>query len=533
MFSGNNATYDNSVKRYVFPAVLVVSLFLLLLPYGKIFLSSEKRIIGEIMPDHTVRSDSDVYDQAWHFWWVSHALDNGNDPRYCRLIYPPDGVSLVFHHIGWFDTYVFTLAGISSSNPVLSYNLSLMFGTLLSALFGWYLARSWGADRYGALFTALALAWLPSRTAHLLQHYQLANCWALIASLWLCREYLRKRYRRYYAGFAVAVLAAAFESPFHAMFAAIGMFATAFIIRANWKRTVMLALVVIIVMIICTMFIIKAPGDVGSPVMHWREAIYWSAEPQSFILPSPFGLVGEITGIPHRLSWMPNTFEGVVTPGLIVLIAFIFIAWKKKQWRFVLIVLSLFLLSLGPELRIFGRPLGIPLPFRLLQSIPVLNGIRAPSRFAILGGIFVAIGGGMAIKMMNGRLKNLFFFLFLSEMAVMVLSSVSAEIPGICYDISPDRTVLEVPCDDNVRRYALFQTASAYVRQYAFLARIPETLEKVPEFPEMTGSVDMVLYHRWLFEDDVKAHYDSLYTQYFPGFTSEDSIWILDRRGVE
>ncbi|MCK4505129.1 MAG: hypothetical protein KAW14_05895 [Candidatus Aegiribacteria sp.] len=532
MFSGNNGLDGYSLKKYVFPAILVVSLFLLLLPYGKIFLSNEQRIISEVMPDHTVRSDSDVYDQSWQFWWVSYALDNGDDPRYCRLIYPPDGVSLVFQHIGWFDTYLFALTGISSCNPALSYNLSLLLGTLLTALFGWYLARSWGADRYGALFTALALVWLPSRTAHLLQHYQLANCWALIASLWLCREYLSRRNWKYYAGFAVAMLAAAFESPFLAMFAAIGMFATAFIIRASWKRTVMLALIVIIVMIISAMFIIKAPGDAGSPAMDWRRAIYWSAEPQSFILPSPFGLVGEITGMPHRLSWMSNTYEGVVTPGLIVLIAFIFIAWKKKQWRFVLIVLSLFLLSLGPELRILGRPLGIPLPFRLLQSISVLNGIRSPSRFAILGGIFVAIGGGMAIKMMNGRLKNLFIFLFLSEMTVMALPSVSADIPGICYDIPSDRTVLEVPCDDNVRRYALFQTASAYVRQYAFLVRYPEKLERVPEFPEMSAGVDMVLYHRWLFEDDVKAHYDSLYSQYFPGFTSEDSIWILDRRGV-
>ena len=533
MFSGNSVTDSHSMKRFLFPVMLVVSLFLLLLPYGKIFLSHERRIISEVMPDHTVRSDSDVYDQVWHFWWVSYALDNGNDPRYCRLIYPPDGVSLVFQHIGWFDTYVFALIGLSSSNPALSYNLSLLLGTLLTAIFGWCLARSWGADRYGALFTALAVAWLPSRTAHLLQHYQLANCWALIAALWLCRKYLSKRDWRYYAGFAVAMLAAAFESPFLAMFVAIGMFATAFIMRANWRRTVMLALAVMMVMIISAVFIIKAPGNVVSPAMHLREAIYWSAEPQSLILPSPFGLVGEITGIPHRLSWMPNTFEGVVTPGIIVLITFIFIVWKKKHWRFALIVLSLFVLSLGPELRLFGRPLGIPLPFRLIQSIPVLNGLRSPSRFSILAGILVAAGGGMAVTMMNRKLKNLVFFLFLSEMTVLMLPSVSADIPGICYDISPDRTVLEIPCDENVRRYSLFQTASPYVRQYAFLVRYPETLERVPDFPEMSDGVDIVLYHRWLFEDDVKAHYDSLYSQYFPGFTSLDSIWILDRREIK
>ena len=479
------------------------------------------------MPEASVKNDSDVYDHVWHFWWVSNALEKGIDPRYCDLIYPPTGLSLVYHHMGWFDTYFFTIAGISSADPALSFNLSLLLGTLLTGLFGWYLARSWGADRYGALFSALALVWLPSRTAHLLQHYQLANCWALIAALWLCREYLKSRKRRYFLGFAAAMLAAAFQSPFHAIFAGIGVIATAFITRADWKRTVMLVLVVITVMVLYGAFVITSPGGAGSPSLHWREAIYWSAEPQSFILPSPFGLLGEITGLEQRVSWMSNTYEGVVTPGLVMLAAFAIIVWKKKRWRFAAVVLGLFLLSLGPELRIFGRPLGIPLPFRLMQSIPVLNGIRAPSRFAILGGILTAVGAGMAFSMMKERLRALFMFLLLFEMTVITLPLLSAEIPDECYDISPESTVLEIPCDRNVRRYALFQTSTGYVRQYAQLARFPDFLDDIPEFPELRENIDVIMYHRWLYEGAERAFYDSVYAQYFPGFTENDSIWIF------
>ena len=268
-------------------------------------------------------------------------------------------------------------------------------------------------------------------------------------------------------------------------------------------------------------------------MMHWREAIYWSAEPQSFVLPSPFGLLGEVTGLQQRVSWMPNTYEGVVTPGLVVLAAFAVIVWKKKRWRFAAVVLGLFLLSLGPELRIFGRPLGIPLPFRLLQSIPVLNGIRAPSRFAILGGVLAAVGAGMAFSMMRERLRALFMFLLLFEMTVMTLPLLSADIPEACSDISPESTVFEVPCDRNVRRYALFQTASGYTRQYAFLARYPDFLDDTPEFPEMQEDSDVIIYHRWLFEGAEKAFYDSAYTQYFPEFTADDSVWVIHRGGIE
>ena len=484
------------------------------------------------MPEATVKNDSDVYDHVWHFWWVSNALEKGIDPRYCDLIYPPAGLSLVYHHIGWFDTHFFAVTGISGADPVLSFNLSLLLGTLLTGLFGWYLARSWGADRYGALFTALALVWLPSRTAHLLQHYQLANCWALIAALWLCREYLRNKKRRYYLGFAAAMLAAAFQSPFHAIFAGIGVIATAFITRANWKRTSMLVLLVIVVMVLYGAFVITSPGDAGSPAMHWREAIYWSAEPQSFILPSPFGLLGEVTGLQQRASWMPNTYEGVVTPGLVILAAFAIIVWKKKRWRFAAVVLGLFLLSLGPELRIFGRPLGIPLPFRLMQGIPVLNGIRAPSRFAILGGVLAAVGAGMAFSMMKERLRALFMFLLLSEMTVLTLPLLSAEIPEECYGISPGSTVLEIPCDRNVRRYALFQTSTGYVRQYSCLARFPDFLEDLPEFPDIQEYGDVIIYHRWLFEGVDRAYYDSIYTQYFPGSTADDSVWMFQQGGI-
>lgn len=490
-------------------------------------------IIGDSMPDASVKNDADVYDHVWHFWWVSNALDKGIDPRYCDLIYPPVGISLVYHHVGWFDTYFFAITGISDIDPALSFNLSLLMGTLLTGVFGWFLARSWGADRFGALFTALALVWLPSRTAHLLQHYQIANCWALIAALWLCREYFKERKRKYFLGFAAAMLAAAFQSPFHAIFIGIGVISTAFIIRADWRRTAMLLLVVVTVVVLYGAFIMTAPGDAGSPAMHWREAIYWSAEPQSFILPSPFGLLGEVTGLQQKVSWMPNTYEGVVTPGLIILAAFAIIIWKKKRWRFAAVVVGLFLLSLGPELRIFGRPLGIPLPFRLLQSIPVLNGIRAPSRFAILGGVLTAVGAGMAFSMMKDRLRTLFMFLLLFEMTLLTLPDLSATIPEACYDISSERTVLEIPCDRNVRRYALFQTASGYSRQYAQLARYPDFLADIPEFPEMQDNTDVIIYHRWLFEGEKRDFHDSIYTQYFPGFTADDSVWILDRELVK
>ncbi len=170
------------------------ALLLLSIPYASALMSSTELpvLIGEPHPDPLVLEDSDSYEGCWHFWWTARAISMGVDPRHCPLIYPPEGASLAYQHIGWIDTYIFALSGLGGSNPVLSYNLSLYAGTLLTALFGWLLARSWGLSPAAALLTALMIAWLPARTARVVQHYQLADCWTLTASLWLCRSWIKQ-----------------------------------------------------------------------------------------------------------------------------------------------------------------------------------------------------------------------------------------------------------------------------------------------------------------------------------------------------
>ncbi len=525
MSSGNEGRRD--FRERLFALAVIASVLALLFPYIPLLTSDSPGIIGIPHRESPIVEDSDVYEQAWHFWWVSTALSNGQDPRFCPYIYSPEGVSLVYDHIGWFDTLIFALIGIGREHPAMSHTLSLLMGTILTAVFGWLLARSWGADRYGALLTALALAWLPSRTAHLLQHYQIANCWTLPASLWLCREYLRNGKYRTLAAYTATVMLAAIQSPFIAIFAVFGLPATCFILNENWKRTAVLGGAAAGVAVFAGILAITAPGDAVSPATHWRDAIYWAAEPQSFVLPSPFGPAGYFFGIPSRFSWMPNTAEGVVTPGLTVLAALAVLVWKKKNWRLPVIILGLALLALGPELRIFGRPLGVPLPFRIFHMFPVLNGIRAPSRFAILGGVFPALGAGMGITLLRGRWKLLFLALLMFELWIPVLDTMPTAIPSACTTITAGTTVLEIPVDNNVRRYSWFQTGNSCYRRYAFMARMPDPGSEDDLLEESLERGDLIVYHRWLFNKEDRNRYDADYAELFPDGSSEDSIWVL------
>ncbi|MFO8183566.1 MAG: hypothetical protein R6U39_05275 [Candidatus Aegiribacteria sp.] len=510
----------------MFTAAALGALLLLLMPYIMMFSSGTAGIIGVTAREPAVAGDADPYHHAWHFWWVSRALSSGQDPRFCPAIYAPEGASLAYDHVGWLDALLFGALGTGGTRPELSHSLSLMFGTLLTGLFGYLLARSWGAGRYGALFTALALAWLPARTAHLMQHYQIANCWALPASLWAATLYIRRGGGAFLALFAAAILAAGMESPFISLFALLSAMGICLVRGSGLRRAGALALVWAAATALPAVMLLTAPGQTGSLSPDWREAVYWAAEPQSFLLPSPFGTAGSLLGVPMRFSWMPNAAEGVVAPGLTLLVLFGMYVWRTRGWKLLLVVVLFCLMALGPELKLLGRPSGIPLPFRAIQQLPLMGGVRAPSRFAIPAGVLVALGAGMVVSNMKDRWKRGVFALLILETALPSIPVLPTSVPSACLEVEAGTTVLELPVDGGVRRYSWFQARSSYSRRYSFMARLPalpSAEEMVSASPE---SGQTLMYHRWLYTPEEREIHDAALAPLFPGASPSDTVWV-------
>lgn len=527
MYSGNSRHYRG---RALFTTAAIGVLLLLMMPYLIMFSSGTVGIVGVTAREPAVAGDADPYHHAWHFWWVSRALSTGQDPRFCPVIYAPEGASLAYDHVGWFDALLFGVLGSGVTRPALSHSLSLMLGTLLTGLFGYLLARSWGAGRYGALFTALALAWLPVRTAHLLQHYQIANCWALPASLWAATMYITRGRRVFLVLFAAAVLAAGMESPFISLFALLSAMAVCLVRGSGLSRAGALALVWAAVTVLPAIMLLTAPGQTGGLSPDWREAVYWAAEPQSFVIPSPFGFAGRLLGVPMRFSWMPNMAEGVVTPGLTLLILFGVYVWRTREWKLLLVVALFCLIALGPELKLLGRPTGIPLPFRAAQLLPLMGGVRAPSRFAIPAGVFVALGAGLIVSKMKDRWKMGVFVLLILETGLPSIPVLPTAVPSSCLEVPAGSTVLELPVDSGVRRYSWFQARSSYSRRYAFMARLPG----LPSMEEMVssspGSGQTLIYHRWLYTPEERKTHDAELSPLFPHGSPSDPVWMRGDR---
>jgi len=508
----------------------VAALVLLSIPYLPALLpaSGDPVLLGEAHPDPLVRDDSDAYEGCWHFWWTSRALSGGLDPRHCGIVDPPEGVSLAYQHIGWVDTFLWFLSGIPESDPVLAYNANLLAGTLLTALFAWLLARAWGLGPFESLVAALMIAWLPARTARVIQHYQLADCWTLTASLWLCRSWMRSPSTRKYAGYTVATAAASLQSPFFGLFSLVALPLTAWIARCPWRRAARLSAGALAGAAAGLLAVATAPGGAGSPAMDPGEAVYWAAEPEAFLLPSPFGIPAAIAGMPRRLPWMPNASEGVAGTGIVVLL--LLIPWKRRPgaWRFAVAASALFLLGLGPELKLLGVPRGLPLPFALIRGLPVIEGIRAPSRFALLGGMFAALGAARALQSMGRGKKAAVAGMVVLELFVPSLPTVPADVPPEVMTIGSEETVLEIPVMPNVRRYSLYQARGGYARRYAFLARPPAGTDPEPPGAADGSVADVVVYHRGIMPPGALAAADSVAALVFGvGDLSARDVWLI------
>jgi hypothetical protein len=55
---------------------------------------------------HLAGGRDDLMTHQWTFWWIKQALLHGQDPYYTRLIFYPQGVTLLYHNIAWFNIAV-------------------------------------------------------------------------------------------------------------------------------------------------------------------------------------------------------------------------------------------------------------------------------------------------------------------------------------------------------------------------------------------------------------------------------------------
>ena len=502
---------------------LVALLAILFLIPWAVTLTGSNEIVGMYARDEHVLipGDSDVYDCVWQVNWIHRAFSGGLDPRvYGEL-------SLAWHNMGWPDLFLSYITGSS-------YNLMIFLGALFSALAGYFLARSWGLSKNGSLIAGFIIAWMPVRVIRMYQHYPIASIGYVLMTMAFLRKWVVTGGRKNLILLVVFSAVAVMESLYHGITIAFGwLISMLFMGKKYLKRSIIAGIISGAGCILGSLWLFTAPGALSQdPGKDWKEAVFWAAEPQSFFLPS-------FAGNPMVLDYMPNDFEGIVTPGATVAILALMYCWKKKQWKALIAVLTVIILSMGPLLKINGVPTPVPLPYMVLAKMPWLSAARAPSRLAILTGIMAAIAAGAFIEQKKTRTGWLLTGLVLLEIVPLRVRSIEAIVPDF-YAATPNTGVtLEIPASHLIRRYSLFSVVDGSPRIVKFLARgVEEQMDSIPESLQwgstskpcesdmvLTGA-ETVVYNRWMFTDSTSSHYDCLYEDIFPEQGRGDSVWV-------
>jgi hypothetical protein len=504
--------------------LLVLLLSAVVLPWMVLLLTQNDAIgMYQEVPHSVIENDSDVYDSLWQFWWVKNAVNNGEDPR----AYGEE--TLAWHNVGWPDQLFAYISGAG-------YNIVLFVSAVFAGFAGYLLARSWKLGVNGALLAGFIMVWMPVRAVRMYQHYTIASIGFVLMVFFFARKWVTTGDRKNLIFTTVFSVLAVTESLYFGLVVAFGWLLTSFMSgNEHWKRSAVAGIAAGAGCVLGSIWLFTAPGaSEHNPEVDWKDAVYWAAEPQSFVLPS-------FLGQPLTPDYMPNPFEGVVSPGSVVALLALLYCWRKKSWKALTAVLGVIVLAWGPLLKFNGVPTPVPLPYMVLVKMPWLSAARAPSRLAVLTGIMAAIAAGATVERLRPSAGWLVTGLIILEIMPLKLSTVETSVPLFYSTGVQAGSVLEIPVSHRIRRYSLFETIDGSSRVVKYLARGGEAqMEKIPpslrwesfERPDEADLVstcaETIVYNRWMFTDSIRSHYDSLYSSIFPehSISDTDSVWV-------
>lgn len=367
---------------------------LLVLFYSALTLLFTYPLLFHLDTLHVGEAGGDAKSYLWGYWWVERALSSGNDPFETSAIFHPIGIGLALHTLSFLQGVVHVPLRALVGN-VAAPNLIVLWTFVATALAMYALARYTGANRAGAFLAGMVLAFCPYRLARLSGHYDLLGTeWIPLYVLLLMKLADGERMSPWRLAATACVAAACGYTalsylPFLFLFTLLYL-----VVRfSDWRR-----LVPRILFVGFGVAALMAPlaAQMAADLSIWTYEAYpgadrYVADVAGFIFPTPSQTV---LGASLGRSFGENLTEASVFPGYLLLGGALLGFRKSRLWT--IAASAFFALSLGSSLRIGGLDTGIPLPFWLISHTPVLDNLRAPSRFAVLVMMSLAVLFGLA-----------------------------------------------------------------------------------------------------------------------------------------
>ncbi|CAG0930996.1 hypothetical protein TFLX_01951 [Thermoflexales bacterium] len=348
---------------------------------------------------HLAGGRDDLMTHQWTFWWIKQALLHGQDPYYTRLIFYPQGISLLYHNIAWFNIGVWLpLQAVLGGTA--AYNVIFIATFALNGFATYLLAREWTGRLPAAGIGGLVCGFWPYLQSQYDHPNMIVFFWIPLTLLFLKRALEKQRKRD--ALFAGVCLAMIGVTRWHLLIMGgviIGLYVLyACTTQADCRTRRTLRQLTIVGVVAGLLFLpVALPVVVGQLTRAHPEDIFideqdiGQTDVLAYVLPtSNYPVSNEAFQHLSQNLLINQTytpFLGYVTLALAIIGALIY---RRRAGFWVLTAIVCVLLALGPQLRVNGQLYpDVPMPYRLVEGL--FRILRKPDRFNVILALPIAM----------------------------------------------------------------------------------------------------------------------------------------------
>jgi hypothetical protein len=447
---------------------------------------------------HIPSEGQDHLVHLWTYWWLKKALLTGQNPFYTTLLYYPNGVSLTTHNIAWLN-FAFWLPMQALIGDITAATVMYLVVFTLNGFAMYLLAYEWIRSTPAAFISGLIYGFWPYVVSPGGHVNMIVLFWLPLCLLFLKRTFDDKRPRD--AALSGVFLAIGGITRWQLLILSsfiIGLYIVYRLARDASCRTKKIAGQLVIVALVA--FIIMAPF--AFPVVLDQisrtdtEALLLGdpAESQSnllgYIIPSTaLTFWGKLTNyLPENLQVQKNEMAFI---GFTVMALATFGSlsnWRKARF-WILAALLYFFLALGSQLKIGNQIFPqVPMPYRLIEDIFLIQVIREVHRFNAVLGLPLAMLAGLGIAALLDRpgiarrapfVVGLISVVILMEYALVPYGSRNVTIPEWYETLAQEPGefgVLDLPLDsrDHDKIYMLYQRTHGKPLVIGHVSRLPQ-----------------------------------------------------------
>ncbi len=371
------------------------------------------------IPGYLYASVEDGIQNVWNVWWALRALTAGQNPFWTDLLFYPDGVQLYVQTLGLINILpILPVAALFG--PVAGFNAGILLAMAASGYAAFLLARFFTPRLSIALLCGLLLTASPLHMLKLQIHQVnlISVEWLALYLLALLHLERAPSWRTVAAtvGAALLVLLGDWYWLLIALICSVP-WALAALARSTQRARLLWAFFAVGVGVFLAALpmlagMLLARNWLPKATPHDSIWLYYikgfSSDALTMFAPNMLHpLWGEMLWRLIRPAQTNFATDGWYVAAGWVLLACAAIGlprlWRQQR-PLALMAAGAWIFSLGPELQVAGYQTGIPMPYALLQNVPLLQIARRPSLFTMVVVLVAVVAAAMGLQQLAERL---------------------------------------------------------------------------------------------------------------------------------